>query len=101
MISLTIRSPKVHNIIESRRSGDLKDDANVHWTKQDIANQYQIENADWSWEECLEKADVIYRELNRLNRDSFKSRDRFFTNNTPFSFFESEDGDWSSVPGLN
>ena len=79
----------------------MKDNENLKWSKKDIANQYKKENPNWTWKQCWNKAKLIYKELNKLNREAFKNNDRFFKMNTPFSFFESEDSSWSSIPELN
>lgn len=78
----------------------MKDKRNEIWTMEDIAHQYKIENEEWPWRECWKKAKIIYRELNKMNSDMFRNTDKFYKNNTPFSFFESEDGEWSSIPEL-
>ena len=79
----------------------MKDDENLRWEMKEIAHQYKIENPDWSWSECWDKAKIIDRELNKLNRETFRNTEKFYRMNTPFSFFESEDGTWSSIPELN
>ena len=67
---------------------------------RDIASQYKMENPNWTWRQCWEKARYIYRELNRLNANMARNNSTFFKMNTPFSFYESEDGTWSSIPEL-
>lgn len=79
----------------------MRCDENKKWTKKEIATEYKKENESWGWEKCYEEACIIYKELNKLNRDSFKNQDRFYKNNTPFSFYESEDGTWSSISSLS
>ena len=79
----------------------MKDNENLKWTKKDIAEQYKKENPYWSWNKCWEKAKIVYKQLNKLNRKTFRKNDVFFKMNTPFSFFESEDSSWSSIPELN
>lgn len=78
----------------------MKDNQNTKWTMKDIAHQYKMENEEWSWKECWEKARIVYRELNKMNSNMFRNTDKFYKHNTPFSFFESKDGEWSSISEL-
>lgn len=74
----------------------MKDKNNFNWTMEDIAHQYKIENPDWSWSECWSKARVIYRELKNLNNELWQNNKQFFRMNTPFSFFDNKDDEFSS-----
>ena len=67
---------------------------------KDIAHQYKIENPDWSWKQCWEKARHIYKELNRLNANMVNNNKTFFKMNTPFSFYDLGNG-LSSIPELD
>lgn len=78
----------------------MRDEENLKWTMKNIAHQYKYENPEWSWKKCWTKAKIIHKELNKLNSKMFRDTDRFYKMNTPFSFFESEDGEWSSIPEL-
>lgn len=89
-----------YNIVEGGISIHMKDGQNFKWTMYDIAHQYKLENSSWSWSECWQKARIIYIELNRMNNQMWKDNKLFFEQNTPFSFFESEDRKWSSIPEL-
>lgn len=75
----------------------MKDYENLHWTMENIAHQYKIENPNWTWKQCWKKAKEIYRELNKMNRESFKDTDKFFRNNTPFSFFDNKDDEFGNI----
>ena len=79
----------------------MKDDQNFRWTMKDIAHQYKIENPNWTWKQCWNKARLIYKELNKMNNQMWKDSKTYYDHNTPFSFFESEDGEWSSIPELD
>ena len=82
------------------REGDIlnmKDNENLQWEMNEIAHQYKAENPDWTWKECWAKAKLIYRELNKLNRESFRETKRFFKMNTPFSFFDDRDGEFGEI----
>ena len=79
----------------------MKDDRNFKWTKKDIANQYKKENPNWSWNKCWSKAKIIYKELNKLNREMWNDNKNYYKIFKPFSFYESEDGTWSSIPELD
>lgn len=68
---------------------------------EDIAHQYKVENQNWKWSKCWDKAKVVYREINRLNRESYRKRDLFYNMNTPFSFFEGDDDFVGSIPELD
>ena len=73
----------------------MKDDRNYKWTRKDIAAQYKIENPTWSTDECNAKADVIYKELKRLNKNEWDNNKTFFKHNTPFSFFDNKDSEFA------
>ena len=75
----------------------MKDDKNARWTKKEIAEQYKIENPDWSWNECWSKANLIYKELNRLNNQTWKSNKMFFKYNIPFSDFEDRNDEFEKT----
>ena len=79
----------------------MKDMENSHWTMNDIAHQYKVENSEWSWKQCWNKAREVYKELNRLNINMYNNDKTFFNMNTPFTFFESENGELSSIPELD
>lgn len=68
---------------------------------EDIAHQYKVENPDWNWKECWIKAKIIYRELNKMNNQMWKDNAVYYKYNTPFSFYASEYGEWSSISELN
>lgn len=75
----------------------MKDYENLHWTMENIAHQYKIENPSWTWKQCWRKAKEIYRELNKMNRESFKDTDKFFKHNTPFSFYDNKDDEFGNI----
>ena len=74
----------------------MKDYENLHWTMENIAHQYKMENPDWTWKECWRRAKVIHRELNKLNRETFRENDKFFKMNTPFSFYYDKDNEYGN-----
>lgn len=59
---------------------------NIGWLPKQIFNLYKKENPEWDDDECWEKADLIYKELNRINIKSYRNEQRFWKHNTPFSF---------------
>lgn len=73
----------------------MKDNENQKWTKKDIAFQYKKENPDWTWNKCWSKAKLIYKELNKLNYESYHNDKRFFKMNTPFSFYYDKDDEFA------
>jgi len=79
----------------------VKDASNRQWSFEDIAYQYKKENPDWSCKQCCDKARIIYRELNKLNRKMSRNTSKFFKHNTPFSFYEYEDKHLSFIPELD
>ena len=76
----------------------MKNRDNIRWTMKDIAKQYKYENPDWSWSECWSKAKVIHKELKKLNNDMWQNNKLFFQMNTPFSFFDNKDDEFSDKP---
>ena len=76
----------------------MKDNKNFKWSKRDVAYQYKKENLNWSWNECWRKADLIYKELKRLNNELWYNNKMFFKYNTPFSFFDNKDSEFSDIP---
>ena len=76
----------------------MKDNKNAEWTMEDVAHQYKIENPDWAWKKCWVKAKAIYRELNKSNNEVWENNKRYFQMNTPFSFFDNKDGEFSDTP---
>lgn len=81
----------------------MKDEKNARWTLKEIAIEYQKENPNWQWDKCINKADIIYKELNRLNNQTWKNNKLYFKHNIPFSDFEDRDDefgkqfyDWTS-----
>lgn len=76
----------------------MKDSKNFQWARCDIAEQYKLENPNWSWNECWKKAKLIYKELNKMNNQMWKDNRRFFKYNTPFSFFNNRDDEFADIP---
>ena len=76
----------------------MKDDRNLRWTKHDLLNQYKIENPEWTMDKCWEKTNIIYSELCRLNKNSWDNTRTFFNMNTPFSFYDNKDSEFSNRP---
>lgn len=76
----------------------MKDNKNFKWTLKDIAKQYKYENPNWDWKQCWDKAKIIYKELKRLNNDSWHNNKVFFKCNTPFSFFDNKDSEFCDTP---
>lgn len=74
----------------------MKDNKNSQWTLKDIAHQYKIENPKWSWKKCWNKADVIHRELNSLNYETWDKNKLYFKRNLPFSNFDSRDSEFGN-----
>lgn len=72
----------------------MKDDKNYEWTMKDVAHQYKLENPEWSWKKCWSKADIIYKELKRLNNGTWNNNSTFFKMNTPFSFYDDRDSEF-------
>lgn len=75
----------------------MKDNNNFKWTMDDIAHQYKLENPNWSWSDCWDKARIIYRELKNLNNELWQNNKQFFRMNTPFSFFDDRDGEFGEA----
>ncbi len=75
----------------------MKDSKNARWTKKDIAEQYKIENPEWTWKQCLEKSETIYRELNSLNKILWAENRLFFKRNIPFSNFKHKNDEFSNI----
>lgn len=78
----------------------MKDKENLKWTKKNIAHQYKIENPEWAWKYCWDKANAIYKELNKLNNQTHNNNKRFFDMNTPFSFYYDRDGEFGYIHEL-
>lgn len=79
----------------------MKDDQNFKWTMKDVAHQYKLENSDWTWKQCWNKASLIYKELNKLNNQMWKDSKKYFDNNTPFSFYAGDGNFLGSIPELD
>ena len=75
----------------------MKDNKNFKWTKNDIAEEYKNENPNWTWEECMQKAKIIHKEINKLNDDMWQSTKVFFKMNTPFSFFDNRNDEFEEI----
>ena len=75
----------------------MKDNENSKWTKEDIAEQYKFENPDWNWIECWDKANLIYKELKKMNKQMWDNNKVFFDMNTPFSFYYDRDDEFSNI----
>ncbi len=75
----------------------MKDSKNERWTLEDIAYEYQKENPEWALNKCWEKAKVIYKELNKLNHNTYHNNKIFFQMNTPFSFYYDKDSEFSDI----
>ncbi len=75
----------------------MKDDKNYNWTFEEIAQQYQVENPEWNWNKCLDKAKIIHKELKKLNDDMWRSNKLYFKMNKPFSFFGTRDDEFSDT----
>lgn len=75
----------------------MKDRKNLQWEMKDIAHQYKLENPSWSWKRCWKKAKEIYKELNRLNNESWENTKIFFKHNTPFSFYDNKDDEFGDI----
>ena len=56
----------------------MKDKQNYKWTKHDIACQYKKENINWDWDKCWAKADIIYKELKKINRKTWNDNKIYF-----------------------
>ena len=70
---------------------------NYKWEKNDIAKLYKYENPNWDWDKCIEKAELIYKELNKLNTQMWKNNKIYFRYNKPFSFFENRDDEFEEI----
>ena len=75
----------------------MKDKKNFKWTKKDIAQQYKKENPDWTWKKCWDKANIIYKELKKLNRKMWNDNKTFFGYNIPFSFYDIKDDEFNDT----
>ena len=75
----------------------MKDNENLHWELEKIAQAYKTENTEWTWKKCLDKAKIIYKELNKLNFENLTNDKLFFKMNTPFSFFDLKDDEFSDT----
>lgn len=73
---------------------------NFKWKLEDIVTQYKYEDPDLDMAECREKALIIYRELKRMNRKMWNDNKIYYKFFKPFSFYESNSGEWSSIPEL-
>ncbi len=76
---------------------EMKDNENLYWELEEIAQAYKIENSEWTWEKCLDKAKIIYKELNKINREDFRNNEKYFKFNTPFSFYFDKDDEFGSI----
>lgn len=70
---------------------------NLNWDKSSIAELYSYENPNWTIEQCHEMAELLYKEIKKMNRQSFRERDRFFKMNTPFSYFGDRTDEFEEV----
>lgn len=75
----------------------MKDDKNFEWTMDDIAHQYKLENPEWTWKQCWKKSKILYKELKKLNNEMWNNSKQFFRMNTPFSFYDDKDGEFSNA----
>lgn len=75
----------------------MKDNKNQKWTKKDIAEQYKKENPNWSWNKCWDKANLIYKELKKINKQTWDNNKIFFKMNTPFSFYYDRDNEFNRI----
>lgn len=75
----------------------MKDNKNAHWTISEIAHQYKIENLDWDWNRCYKEAKIIYKELNKLNKETWDGNRLYFKFNIPFSDFKGKDDEFSDT----
>lgn len=76
---------------------EMKDNENLHWELKEIAQAYKVENSEWTWKKCLDKAKIIYKELNKLNYNTLSNDRLFFKFNTPFSFYFDRDDEFGSI----
>ncbi len=67
-------------------SGIFKHIENTGWSKKQLFNLYKKENPNWDDDKCLEKAKLIYKELNRLNANMYNNNKTFFEHNIPLSY---------------
>lgn len=71
---------------------------NTYWKVSDISKLYKYEHPDWNWDRCYKKAKQIHREIKKLNGREFRNNATFFKMNTPFSFFDNKDSEFSDTP---
>ncbi len=75
----------------------MKDNKNLYWKIKEIAQEYKKENPNWIWDKCLKKAEIIYKELNKLNFENLTNDKLFFKMNTPFSFYDLKNDEFSDT----
>lgn len=73
---------------------------NYKWKLDNIIEMYRYENPDWDIKTCRQEAQKIYRELKNMNRKLWDDNGNYYKFFKPFSFYMSEDGEWSSIPEL-
>lgn len=59
---------------------------NKGWSKKQLKKEYSKEHPEWPDEECEQKANLTYKELNRLNKNMYINDKIFFEHNILFSF---------------
>ena len=64
---------------------------NTGWSVQALIRLYKNENPKWDNEKCLAKAEIIYKELNRLNFNDSYNSEKYFNNNIPFSMTDDDE----------
>lgn len=64
----------------AKRKNNIDNYRNIGWDVKRVAKLYKKENPEWTDEECHQKAKIIVRELNRLNKAEYDSNQKYYSN---------------------
>lgn len=68
---------------------------NRGWSVKQLAKEIKKENPTWDSDKCFEQAEIVYKELNKLNSNTYKNEKKHIENTVPFSFdYYLEEGDF-------
>lgn len=59
---------------------------NIGWSKQQLFEEYKKEHSEWSNKKCKKQAELIYKELNKMNFNLYYNNKKYLEHNVPFSF---------------
>ena len=74
---------------------------NIGWTKDRLWLLIVDENPCISYKEGKKKANMVHKELNKMNFNSHYNTKKYFDNNIPLSYFENDDNCYDFLEFFN